>query len=231
VCEGQLDAIAIAAIAAQHRVPHMFAPLGLGTASISTCQVALASALHPKPMCIALDNDDRGVQGAVSVAAALIQAGREVISASLPEGEDPASWLATHPNGLQAFDRNVCLSSTGVGNPPSPVGQLVTRAALNHYMMVAATAAPPDAELRSAKENARDLILQFGANQPTAAARRRYIDSAACEIVASQLGSQQAATNWLQANLDARRQQPPGRCPLDERVPPRPAPERVVNMS
>jgi hypothetical protein len=91
--------------------------------------------------------------------------------------------------------------------------------------MVAATA-PPDAELRSAKQNARDLILQFAAHQPTAAARRRYIHSAACEIVASQLGSQKAATNWLQANLDATRQQPPGSCPLDERIRALPAAER-----
>jgi DNA primase len=65
VCEGQLDAIAIAARAAQHRVPHMFAPLGLGTASISSRQVALVSDLHPKPVCIALDNDERGAHGAV----------------------------------------------------------------------------------------------------------------------------------------------------------------------
>jgi DNA primase len=216
VCEGQVDALAVAARAAQHRVHHMFGPVGLGTASISIRQVVLVLDLHPKPVCIALDSDERGAHGAVTVAAALIQAGREVISASLPDGDDPASWLVKQANGLHAFDRNGCLRSPRDGNSPSPVGQLVARVALSRYLTLAANA-PPDAELRRAAENARDLILQFAASQPTADARTRYIDSATREIAASQLRNHEAAAKWLTANLAAAGCPSLGACPLDTR--------------
>jgi DNA primase len=133
ICEGQLDALAIAARAAQASVGHLFAPAALGTASISSNQVSIISHLHPKPACIALDNDVRGVKGALTVAAAFMLAGREVLAASLPDGDDPASWLAQHTEGLQAFDRNGCLGVQPGGNTPTPIGRLVVQAALSGY--------------------------------------------------------------------------------------------------
>jgi DNA primase len=217
VCEGQLDALAIAARAAHVGAGHMFAPVALGTASISTRQVAILTVLHPRPACIALDNDERGVQGALTVAAALLRTGREVLAASLPDGDDPASWLAKHAGGLQAFDRNHCLTAPPGDNNPSPLGQFVARAALNDYLAVVATS-PPAAELKHAKVTARDLIEQFARTQPTNAAQARYIHAAANELAAKQLSSHQAATKWLRANLGSPGQQAEGICPLVERL-------------
>jgi DNA primase len=217
VCEGQLDALAIAARAAQRGVSHLFAPVAVGTASISGKQVALIAGLHPKPICIALDNDERGVHGALTVAAAFMHVGREVICSSLPGGDDPASWLAEHADGLRAFDRNGCLTSPSGDNTPSPLGQLVTRAALNDYLALAATS-PPSAELVLAARTARDIIEQFARTQPTAAAQTRYIHAAAGEIAVYQLSSHEAATKWLTANVDLSGRQQEGGCPLDEPV-------------
>jgi DNA primase len=214
VCEGQLDALAIAARAAQGGVGHLFAPVALGTASISTRQVAFVSGLHPKPVCVALDNDDRGVQGALTVAAAFMRAGREVISSSLPSGGDPAAWLAKHIDGLQAFDRNGCLTAQPGVTTPSPVGQLVVRAALREYTDRVATN-PSSVELSQAKESARDLILQFGRDQPDGAAQARYIEFAARELAANHLGTCAAAGQWLTRILDSAGQPHDGVCPLD----------------
>jgi DNA primase len=215
VCEGQLDALAIAARAAQRGANHMFAPVAVGTASTSPRQVAVVSDLHPKPVCIALDNDERGVHGALTVGAAFMHAGREVICSSLPDGDDPASWLAQHADGLRAFDRNGCLTAPPGAHTPSPLGQLVTRAALNDYLALAATS-PPSAELKLAAGTARDLIEQFARTQPTAAAQARYINAAASEIAAYQLSSHEAATKWLTANVDPSGRQQKGGCPLAE---------------
>jgi DNA primase len=215
VCEGQLDALAIAARAAQAGASHIFAPVALGTASITGPQVAIVSALHPKPACIALDNDERGVQGALTAAAALLRTGREVLAASLPDGDDPASWLAKHADGLQAFDRSHSLTAPPGNNNASPLGQFVARAALNDYLAVVATS-PPAAELRRAKLTARDLIEQFARTQPTAAAQARHVHAAAREL----------ATKWLGADLGPAEQHRDGSCALAERLDLLPGPER-----
>jgi DNA primase catalytic core len=225
VCEGQLDALAIAARAAERGASHMFASVAIGTASISSRQTAIVSSLHPRPICIALDNDERGIKGALTVATAFLRAGREVIAASLPEGDDPASWLAKHPAGLEAFDRNDCLQARPGGNTPAPVGQLVVRAALRRYMEQVA-AGPASAELARAKEAARDLIAQFGRDQPSRAARARYVEFASVELATNKLGTREAAARWLNRVLDPSVSPRDGVCPLDT---PRAATSAAIN--
>jgi len=214
VCEGQLDALAIAARAAQVGASHLFAPLALGTASISSNQVAIVSDLHPKPACIALDNDPRGVQGALTVASAFMQAGREVICSSLPDGDDPASWLAKHADGLGTFDRNCCFLAEPGGYTPAPVGQLVVRAALRGYAAQAATN-PSASALAETKKSGRDLIVRFGRDQPSEAARTRYIEFAARELAANKLGTRETAGRWIACLLDSSVRPRAGTCPLD----------------
>jgi DNA primase len=215
VCEGQLDALAIAARAAHARVGHMFAPIALGTASISSRQVAIVSALHPKPACIALDSDERGIHGALTVAAAFVQASREVICSSLPVGEDPASWLAQLDNGLTAFDRNGGVLAEPSGNTPAPIGRLVVQAALSTYRNRLATDPSAD-KAAAAKIAARDLIAKYGRNQPHTAARDRYIASAAGELEANHLSTRDIAANWvIRAIQRTGRACAAGACPLD----------------
>jgi DNA primase len=215
VCEGQLDALAIAARSAERGSDPMFAPVALGTASISSHQVRTVADLHPKPVCVALDNDERGVQGALTVAAAFMQAGREVIVAALPAGDDPASWLAQPANDLQAFDRNGFSASQPGTNAPSPIGRLVVRTALNGYRARLATHAS-GAELAEAKVAARDLIARYGHNQPHGAARVRYVESAAREIEANKLGTRGSAAHWLIRVIEGSGPvRDDGTCPLD----------------
>jgi hypothetical protein len=214
VCEGQLDALAIAARAAERGASHMFASVAVGTASISSRQTAIVSRLHPRPSCIALDNDERGIKGALKVATAFLRAGREVIAASLPEGDDPASWLAKHPDGLEAFDRNGCLLAEPGGNAPAPIGRFVVRAALRGYMEHVASG-PASADLTRAREFARDLIARFGRDQPSRDARERYVEFAAVELATNKLGTREAAARWLNRVLDLCGSPADGVCPLD----------------
>ena len=52
-------------------------------------------ALHPGRPVVALDGDAAGREGAQRMERAFISAGRSPLRVDLPEGEDPASWLAS----------------------------------------------------------------------------------------------------------------------------------------
>ena len=52
-------------------------------------------ALHPGRPVIALDGDAAGREGALRMGRAFMAGGRSPLRVDLPEGEDPASWLAS----------------------------------------------------------------------------------------------------------------------------------------
>jgi DNA primase len=120
VVEGVLDALAIAAAAAQGDQHGMFAPATTSGVTVSGVQARAVLALHPKPPVIALDGDQAGREGTDRWLAALcVQRGRTVLVTRLPDGVDPAEWLQHQgASGLRAFDRR------GYGEPvteaPSP---------------------------------------------------------------------------------------------------------------
>jgi DNA primase len=120
VVEGVLDALAIAAAAAQAGEPAMFAPATTSGVTVSGVQARAVLALHPKPPVIALDGDQAGREGTDRWLTALcVEHGRTAVVTRLPEGVDPAEWLQVQGvRGLRAFDRR------GYGAPatktPSP---------------------------------------------------------------------------------------------------------------
>src|ERR1035437_5898433 len=107
VVEGVLDALAIAAAAAQAGEPAMFAPATTSGITVSGLQARTVLALHPKPPVIALDGDQAGREGTDRWLTALcIEHGRTALLTRLPDGLDPAEWLHHQGvRGLRAFDR------------------------------------------------------------------------------------------------------------------------------
>jgi len=120
VVEGVLDALAIAAAAAQSDELAMFAPATTSGVTVSSAQAHAVLALHPQPPIIALDGDSAGHEGTNRWLRALcVDRGRTALVTRLPDGVDPAEWLQQQGcRGLRAFDRR------GYGNTttdtPSP---------------------------------------------------------------------------------------------------------------
>jgi DNA primase len=120
VVEGVLDALAIAAAAAQSDQHGMFAPATTSGVTVSGVQAGAVLALHPKPPIIALDGDQAGREGTDRWLTALcVQRGRTALVTRLPDGVDPAEWLQHQGvRGLRAFDRR-CYGEP-VTDAPSP---------------------------------------------------------------------------------------------------------------
>lgn len=103
-------------------------------ASVTHAQARLVLSVTTGPVVIALDADPAGRQGTLQwVAAACVDAGRLVHIAHLPDGLDPADWLARHDtNGLSALDpAQRHTGSIGVDDvtPPTLPGRELARLA------------------------------------------------------------------------------------------------------
>ena len=107
VVEGVLDALAIAAAAAQSGELAMFAPVTTSGVTVSAVQARAVLGLHPQPPIIALDGDQAGREGTDRWLATLcVERGRTALVTRLPDGVDPAEWLQHQgARGLHAFDR------------------------------------------------------------------------------------------------------------------------------
>jgi DNA primase len=123
VVEGVLDALAIAAAAAQAARSSEFAPVAESGTALSEMQVAKVAAMHPRAPVLAADGDPTGGGANTSWAVALAKAGRESAIVTWPAGEDPASWLAAHgTDGLAAVTRSGCLRAVGTDLRPRHSG-------------------------------------------------------------------------------------------------------------
>jgi DNA primase len=120
VVEGVLDALAIAATAAQSGEPTMFAPATTSGVTVSGHAGTRGPRPAPTAPIIALDGDQAGREGTERWLTALcVERGRTTLVTRLPDGVDPAEWLQHQGvRGLRAFDRR------GYGDPatgtPSP---------------------------------------------------------------------------------------------------------------
>jgi DNA primase len=103
VVEGTLDAMAIAAAAIKAGTER-YTPVTQSGKELSPLQVASLSSTGKATLVLALDRDAAGSDARRRLAGALRSAGRSAAEANLPDGEDPASWLALHgAAGLGAF--------------------------------------------------------------------------------------------------------------------------------
>lgn len=103
VVEGVIDALAIAAAAAQTGQSAKYAPCTTNGTSVSPNQASQVLAMHDSPPVIALDGDTAGEQGTLRwLGAVHVGHGRPALVTHLPRGTDPADWIASG-NGLHAF--------------------------------------------------------------------------------------------------------------------------------
>ena len=106
VCEGTLDALAIAATAASAGLSAKFAPVVESGLAISDTQWETILAIHPGSIVLCADGDEAGRRANVHWAAELAKRDRNSVITFWPDGDDPASYLAKHgPTGLASVTR------------------------------------------------------------------------------------------------------------------------------
>ncbi|WP_298347574.1 CHC2 zinc finger domain-containing protein [Ferrimicrobium sp.] len=104
VCEGTIDALAIAAVAASAGRSAEFAPVAGSGLAVSDSQWDAILDLHPGAIVLCADGDAPGREANHQWSLALVKRGREGLVAAWPEGEDPASYLgANGDDGLAAI--------------------------------------------------------------------------------------------------------------------------------
>jgi DNA primase len=132
VCEGTLDALAIAATAASVGLSAKFAPVVESGLAISDAQWETILAIHPGPIVLCADGDDAGRRANAQWAAELAKRGRDSVITFWPDGDDPASYLARYgPAGLAAVtlaEANRPLDDSRRWQNTYPVPAVLTRA-------------------------------------------------------------------------------------------------------
>jgi DNA primase len=104
VCEGPLDALAIAAVAAQLRQSPRVIPVSPSGTALTAEQARQVLAISRTAPIVCADGDAAGVAAAAKWVRTLAAEGRTARTITLPEGHDPASWLQMYgANGLAAL--------------------------------------------------------------------------------------------------------------------------------
>ena len=106
VVEGALDALAVAASAAQADRLGEFWPCSTNGVTVSSAQAERVATSGAERIVVGLDGDQAGAEGTQRWVDAVCRGtGQPAKVTRLPDGLDPAEWLATqgHP-GLSAFD-------------------------------------------------------------------------------------------------------------------------------
>jgi DNA primase len=112
LCEGTLDALAIAACAAQGGLSAKYAPIVESGLALSPAQWGTILAIHHQPLVICADGDPAGHQASARWATEAALRGRESVITTWPDGHDPASWLAERGvDGLTAVTGAGCLNA------------------------------------------------------------------------------------------------------------------------
>ena len=127
IVEGPLDALAIAATAAQNGKTSLFAPCTPAGVTASPSQLDQVLALGHGPPVIALDGDEAGRIGTLRwVAALCLDRASLALVTTLPPEVDPADWLArTDAPGLDAFDRRLAMPGAPTPWPRLPGPELL----------------------------------------------------------------------------------------------------------
>jgi len=131
VCEGTIDALAVAAQAATSGLSEHYAPVAPSGLALSDHQLRRILSIHSLPPVFSGDGDLAGRRATIVWATRAAVAGRESVITTWPDGHDPASWIATHGEcGLLALTRKGCLDSTDGSLRPRHAGEIIAEAAL-----------------------------------------------------------------------------------------------------
>jgi len=122
VVEGTLDAMAIAVAALRAGQADRYCPLTQSGRELSARQLEYVLGL-PGRVVLGFHGDEAGRDATRRVAAAAARRGRDVLVKSLPDGKDPASWLARRGPGGLAVWRTPCRDTTAAGESQRPSGE------------------------------------------------------------------------------------------------------------
>jgi DNA primase len=169
VCEGPLDALAIAAQAAASGVSARFAPVAACGRTLFDSQLDQILAVHPGAPVLAGDGDAPGRQANIDWARRMLAKGRETVITEWPDGYDPATWLKTRgPEGLWALTRRGCLDDHSGRLRPRHCGAVLTESDFPDH----------DRYHQPGRAQLSDALAKATAEVPEAA-RRRYLAAAA----------------------------------------------------
>ena len=96
VVEGTLDAMAVAVAVILIGKSDWYCPVTQSGRQLSPQQLRYVLNLHAQPPLIAMDGDPPGRESNARLAAAIADMGKTATLVTLPNGDDPASWLATN---------------------------------------------------------------------------------------------------------------------------------------
>lgn len=132
VCEGSLDALAIAAAAASAGASTHFAAVSPSGTALTVEHARTVLAMSTKPPLVCADGDRAGLAASKKWVETFMSQGRETITTVLPDGHDPASWLRQEGvDGLRAFVRKGCLERPDSEVRPVPAGWLLAHEAMS----------------------------------------------------------------------------------------------------
>jgi DNA primase len=224
VCEGTLDALAIAAAASRTGVSRLFAPVSQSGLSLTDRIAPRIFALHPRPPILCGDGDAAGQRATAAWAERAIRVHhQEVLTLALPDDLDPAEWLTRHGDaGLITFSRCGCLDDhTHVR--AQPAGALLARRELDRAMGIARHH-QPNAETYMVAPAVIQRLGAIAAELPTLEATRRFAQAAG-HALAEQVDGLSAESRAAAVMNAATRwpQQPPA-------PPMRPSPHQVLGL-
>jgi DNA primase len=123
VVEGTIDALAVTVAAINGGLADSVCPVTQSGRELSTHQLKALVDEHPGRPFLMLDADSAGREAASRLNRAFAAAGRPPVRVDLPDGEDPASWLARHgPEGLARLLQRPSLYSSSA-RPCPDVGR------------------------------------------------------------------------------------------------------------
>jgi DNA primase len=130
-CEGSLDALAIAALAATAGKSAQFVPVSPSGTALTDDHAQQILSISEKPPLVCADGDQPGIAASTKWVQRFMAHGRETIVTVLPSGHDPASWLRQEgTGGLRAFVRKGCLELPDSAVKPVPAGRLLAHQAM-----------------------------------------------------------------------------------------------------
>lgn len=178
VCEGSIDALAIAAHAASADGSRHFAPVSPSGTALTDTQAELILAISDRPPLVCADADDAGLAAADKWIRTLMAHGRETIVTVLPDSHDPASWLRQNgAEGLRAFIRKGCLARPEDVVKPVPAGALLAERFLAAEV-AAARKHDPDTESVLVLPTVVDELARVASQVPGEAAQQRFATAA-----------------------------------------------------
>jgi DNA primase len=178
ICEGSLDALAIAAHAARAGKSRYFAPASPSGTALTDTQAELLLAISDRPPLVCADGDEPGIAASEKWIRTLMAHGRETVVTVLPDGHDPASWLREHDTaGLHAFTRKGCLDLPADAIKPIPAAGLLAERILAEEI-AAARQTEPDTETISVLPGVVQRLTAEAMSVPGEAAAQRFAAAA-----------------------------------------------------